>query len=40
MELVALMFFGKAATQPPIPPRKPIEEVAFLDEYGSPWKKR
>jgi nitroreductase len=39
MDLVALMFFGKSATEPPVPPRKAMQEIAFLNEYGNPWKK-
>jgi nitroreductase len=39
MDLAALVFIGKGSHVPSVPPRKPLNEVAFLDEYGNPWKK-
>jgi len=38
MELCALVFIGKAAVEPPPPPRKPLEQIAFLDTWGNAWK--
>jgi len=38
MELCALVFIGKAAVEPPPPPRKPLEQIAFLNTWGNPWK--
>ncbi len=38
MELCALVFIGKAAVEPPAPPRKPLEQIAFLNTWGNPWK--
>jgi len=39
MTLVSLVFVGKPAVEPPAPPKKPLEEVAFIDRYGNRWKK-
>ena len=38
MELAALVFVGRSAEDKPYLPRKPLEEIAFLDRYGNPWK--
>ena len=38
MELCALVFIGKAAVEPPTPPKKPLEQIAFLNSWGNPWK--
>jgi nitroreductase len=39
MDLAALVFVGKGSSVPSVPPRKRLDEVAFLNEYGNPWKK-
>lgn len=37
MELSALVFIGKAAVEPPTPPKKTLDQIAFLNSWGNPW---
>jgi nitroreductase len=39
MDLAAMVFIGRAASEPPMPPKKPLEQVAFRDQFGTPWKR-
>ena len=38
LSVIALMSIGVPAEQPPARPRRPIEEIAFIEEYGNPFK--
>lgn len=39
MDLAAMVFVGRAASQVPVPPKKPLQQVAFRDGFGTPWKR-